>query len=566
MKPGRRTWGLPTRWDPPRVRRAVVPLLFLALGLAVTIVLWRGFVGERRAQFRAVMSRAAEDGREAVRDQVEGQLEALRRLAALWARFGHRPLEEWRADADMMLSQVPGLWRLAWIDSTRDEVWVASGAEPAALRRVGPGERAEMEELLAGARGPDRPRMEGPFPLGDGSGYRVYVPVHGASGVHGVLAATVDVEATLDPVFADSRLAVLVSWNGVPILRRGLPVDASLPWWEGAEGVVRLSLGPAWSVRHAPTATVYQAILTPLPNYLLYVGAFASFLMAALAYEMQLARSRARTLEVSYRDLDARMSETEEARQALRELNAELERRVDARTAELNEAIAELESFNYSVSHDLRSPLGAIQNLTAILQEDCQDALGESELELLDRVQGSASSAVEMMDGLLELSRMGRAELDVRDTDMEALARDAFAEAAAASDGGEGDFELAELPSARVDPAMMRVVWMNLLRNALKYSRDREKPRIQVGFHREPGATVYFVRDNGVGFDMRFAGKLFRAFERLHGREEFEGTGLGLAVVSRIVRRHGGRVWAEGEPGRGATFSFSVPRTEGGPA
>jgi signal transduction histidine kinase len=542
-----------------------VPGLFLALGLLATVVLWRGFVQERRTQFRALMAATSEDGRRAARERVEHQLQALRNVAALWARFGERPEDAWRADAEMLLDQVPGVKRLAWIDSSREAVWVASGGALASLRRVAPGERAEMEELLQGARVSERARMEGPFPFGDGFGYRVFVPVRRGDGIHGVLAATVDVEATLDPAFAGerSRFAIAVQWSGVPIYRRGEPALEGLSWWDGATGSLPLSLGPEWVMEHQPTEAVREAILTPLPNYLLYVGAFASFLMAALAYEMQLARRRARSLEVSYRDLDARMLETQDAQRALRDLNAELERRVRVRTHELDEAVAELESFNYSVSHDLRSPLGAIQNLTAILQEDCRDALGESELELLDRVQGSASSATEMMDGLLELSRMGRAELRLSPADMHELAREAFEEATAASELSEAQFELAGLPAASVDPPMMRVVWMNLLSNAVKYSRDSEKPRVQVGFHEQGGTHVYFVRDNGVGFDMRFADKLFRPFERLHGRDDFEGTGLGLAVVSRIVRRHRGRVWAEGEPGRGATFFFSLPAPDG---
>jgi len=168
-----------------------------------------------------------------------------------------------------------------------------------------------------------------------------------------------------------------------------------------------------------------------------------------------------------------------------------------------------------------------------------------------------------MMDGLLQLSRMGRAELERRPADMEALAREAYEEAAAAGELPDVDFSLESLPPARVDPAMMRVVWMNLLRNALKYTREREKPRIRVTGRQEDGELVYAVSDNGVGFDMRFAGKLFRVFERLHSREEFEGTGVGLAMVGRIVGRHGGRVSAEAEVDRGATFAFTVPAEPG---
>ena len=542
--------------------RRLLPLLFLALGLGATFLFWRGFVGERRAQFRASMATAAEVGHRSAQTQVESQLATLQQMAALWTRVEDQPRAAWRTEAELVMHRLPGVVRLAWIDSSDGAVWVASGSELARLRRVTPGERAEMRDLLDAARQSTTPRMEGPFPRGDGYAYRVFVPALGDAGAHGVLAATLDVEATLDPVFAGqaTRYALAVSWNGVEIFRRGKAAEVELPWWEGARSRLALSWGPAWELDYRPSPALHQAILTPLPNYLLYMGLFASFLLAALVYEMHLARRRARILDGSYRELDARLDELREAHQALRELNQRLEERVAERTAELHEAIRDLESFNDSVSHDLRSPLGAIQNLTAILQEDCQAALGEAELELLDRVQASASAALEMMDGLVEISRMGRTELRRRPTDMATLAREAFEEASAAAESS-ADLELAALPRSEVDPALMRLVWMNLMRNAVKYSRGREKPRVQVGFREEQGSTVYFVRDNGVGFDMRFVGKLFRVFERLHSRDEFEGTGVGLALVERIVRRHGGQVWAEGEPDRGACFFFRLPRS-----
>jgi signal transduction histidine kinase len=238
---------------------------------------------------------------------------------------------------------------------------------------------------------------------------------------------------------------------------------------------------------------------------------------------------------------------------------AELESKVRNRTAALEAANRELESFSYSVSHDLRAPLRAIDGYARMLEEDYAGRLDAEGRRLIEVVRGNASKMGQLIDDLLAFSRLGRQELLKQRIDMTALAREVVQELAP---GPRARIELADLPAAAADRALLKQAWLNLVGNALKYSAKRPDPCIELGARREAQATVYWIRDNGVGFDMRYAEKLFGVFQRLHSSEEFPGTGVGLAIVQRVVQRHGGRVWAEGRPGEGATFYFSLPNAD----
>ena len=234
----------------------------------------------------------------------------------------------------------------------------------------------------------------------------------------------------------------------------------------------------------------------------------------------------------------------------------EMELRVSERTAELEAANRELESFSYSVSHDLRAPLRAIDGYGRMLEEDYAAKLDAEGLRLLAVIRKSSLRMGVLIDDLLEFSRLGRKPLDRAAVDMEALARDAWTELGASA---AVQLTIGALPSANGDPALLRQVWINLLSNALKYSARQPSPRIEVAGERAGADLVYRVSDNGAGFDMRYYDKLFRVFQRLHREDEFPGTGVGLAIVQRIITRHGGRVWAEAEVGKGAKFSFALP-------
>lgn len=257
--------------------------------------------------------------------------------------------------------------------------------------------------------------------------------------------------------------------------------------------------------------------------------------------------------------IQAHVRQLELTQSEITALNAELETRVRRRTSELEASHKELEAFNYSVSHDLRAPLRAIDGFSQALLEDYRDKFDEEGRDHLDRVKAAANRMGELIDSLLTLSRLSRCEMEVRRVDLSAIAT----EVVEALRDGQPDraIEVTIQPdvSGECDPVLIRSVLENLFGNAWKFTGRTAEPRIEFGTTQVDGEHAYYVRDNGAGFDMAYSNKLFSAFQRLHGQAEFPGIGIGLATVSRIISRHGGRVWARGAPGVGATFFFTLP-------
>lgn len=262
------------------------------------------------------------------------------------------------------------------------------------------------------------------------------------------------------------------------------------------------------------------------------------------------AENRKKSIAITEHDITLQKISDEQIMQ----LNADLKMNI----TKLENANKELESFSYSISHDLRSPLRALNGYAKILEEDYGESLDNDAKRMLGAISSNAQKMGRLIDDLLEFARMGKNQVKKTSIHMADVVNNVIEDIKYAT-SCQTDFVINPLPDAYADNTLINQVWVNLISNAIKYSGKKSQPRVEIGFYRAQGEIVFYVKDNGAGFDMTFANKLFGVFQRLHSADDFEGTGIGLAIIHRVVTRHGGRVWAEGKIGEGATFYFTLP-------
>ncbi|MEA2660203.1 MAG: hypothetical protein QOF64_3023 [Candidatus Binatota bacterium] len=359
-------------------------------------------------------------------------------------------------------------------------------------------------------------------------------------------------DLTHDTIFVRNMRDVITYWNRGAEERYG---------WKREEAVGRVS--------HQLMQTIFPAPLEEINEKVLGTGHWEGELTHTKRDGMQFVVASRWALQrddagkpVAVLETNNDITERKRAEEEIRKLNAELEQRVTERTAELKATNKELEAFAYSISHDLRAPLRHMAGYAELLQKNASSILDEKSRRYMTMILEAAKRMGDLIDDLLAFSRIGRAETQKTVVSLEQLVKEALNEVRPETDGRNMDWTIGALPNLYGDRAMLRLALVNLVANAVKFTRKRPQPEIEIGcVDGKENEIVVFIRDNGVGFEMKYVNKLFGVFQRLHRAEEFEGTGIGLATVQRIIHRHGGRVWAEGLVDRGATFYFSLPKS-----
>jgi signal transduction histidine kinase len=326
--------------------------------------------------------------------------------------------------------------------------------------------------------------------------------------------------------------------------------------------IVLLVLLSSFCVAMLMSSAIRRAIAEPLDR----LAHTASVVSEERKYSLRAPRTNnGDELDNLIENFNQMLSQIEQNDAALREARDHLDQRVQERTIQLDAANKELEAFSYSVAHDLRAPIRKIAGFARIVVEDYGEQLNDEVRSHLDKVQDGAEQMATLVEGLLSLAKLGRQAISRKTVSLNSMVEEVARGLAGENSGRKIEWRITSLGSVECDYGLVNQVFVNLLSNALKYSRPREISTIEVGQMEIEGEQVFFVRDNGVGFDMKYADKLFGVFQRLHRTEEFEGTGVGLATVERIIRRHGGRIWVDAAPDKGATFFFTLGASPAAP-
>jgi len=539
------------------LRRYVIAGIVAVIGIAVSFLTWIRALEERKLDLANLLGSLADETAGAVEWQLEREMNALHGLAAFWQLHGLLEPGAWRTDTRMLLDHFPGIQWIAWVP--RDSVRIRFVARDSTAR-LDP--RVLSRAYL---------QLRSPAPAvtdrwSDAYQLDVFIPLHPRDR-QGLMAAEIRIDSTWMGHETPNPSMSLTTYSDrgdrVVLLRNDASKTA--PWM-----VLRRSLttpaGSTLRMELTPAAEYARQLATPWPHYFLFTGLVLSLALGGLLFQFLRLRDFSAALEHSNRDLDAQIEELSRRDRELRELNEALEQRVESRTSDLTEALREVETFSHSVSHDLRSPIGAILNFADVLGEDYGSRMDDEGRRLLERIQAAGDRANQLLNALVEFAASGATTHQPRPIDVKDVVQGAFAEALA-REGPSDDVRFvvdSEIPGAYADPTQVHRIFVNLIGNALKYSRGQERRELHVGGTPDTSHNTYWVRDNGPGFEPGRAPEIFEPFRKLQGGRT-EGTGLGLAIVAKVVRRTGGRTWAESDGKSGATFFFTLPASERNP-
>ncbi len=548
-----------TAWRRDVARERGAPLwLTIFVGVLVAtlaVALWQALIVQERAQIERTTVAQASSLKTEIKGLIEPRILALDRMAKRWEVRGKTPRAEWESDAKLLLAHQPGFQAIGWVDPSFHVRWIVplTGNEAARDLNLASGER--RRGALEAAR--DRRKVtltRSASLVKGGKGFLLYVPIFVAGEFDGFILGVFSFRGLLDTVLRNLApgYAITVFDGARKIYSRNTSGGRHDAGWVKETNIDLHGL--TWRLRVSPGSELLGKAQSSLPEVALAVALLMAVLVTLTVHLAQTARLRATQTEGVNRKLENEIAERKRAEAMVRSLNAELEKRVVG----VGAANQELEAFTYSVSHDLRAPLRAMDGFSQALLEDYADKLDAEGRDYLKRVRAASVHMGRLVDDLLQLSRTGRAELERTTVDLSKLARATSVELRKTKPDREVTFDIAPGVVAKGDPRLLPIVLENLLGNAWKFTSKHPEARIEFGVTKEDGRPVYYVRDDGAGFEMAYADKLFKPFQRLHSADKFEGNGIGLATVARIVRRHGGRVWADSAVEKGTTVYFTL--------
>ena len=520
--------------------------LFVALVVGFgTVRLWQTLKQHDVTQ----VARIAESESYAARSQLirnfEVVLSSLDMVQTYWSTVAQLPPEQWSEEAGVDAENFVGVNLLLWEDPVAGVRFLRDEQSPDFRHQPDADEWERHRALLNRASRAGKNTMAGPFKDLEGNPYFEVYLSGTQSAARGVLAASIDTNTLLGRLLLDESpgYAVQVFWGDVLLFQRG-EAGENLPASWTREGFVKSSTGALWRIVHVPLAGFAETVASPAIDYLLLLGLVIAVLMAALTFENWRAHSRAAAAEVAER--------------RLAELNRNLELEIASRTKELANRTSDLQTITDSVAHDLRNPLNVIGVNVQLFQAKFKDVLTPESAVVLQRLTPAVHQMAEILDRMLGLSRVAHSTFQPESLNMNGLVRAVFDGLIASEPAPSVQFEMEDLPKAHADRKLVKMLLMNLLGNALKYTRQKDPRRIRVSFERTEFGGTYRIEDNGIGFDSDSTDRLFEAFQRMSDVNRTEGIGLGLAIAARVVGRHGGRIWASGKPGEGATFFFTL--------
>ncbi|MEX2496134.1 MAG: HAMP domain-containing sensor histidine kinase [Woeseia sp.] len=523
--------------------RLIIAAVLTLLLAFLTVQAWGLLRDTENSKIALIVEAESYTTRSRLIRQIDAMLEGLRGVHDYWAAHASEPPDQWPAYQGAGLEQFGGLERLAWIDEARGRQFLRTAGQPSLDVEPGPDQRRVMERLRGAAAGVPGEAMVGPD-AGD-EGNRIRVVINRAQ-VSGLMVAELHAPAMLGAMLRDESpgYAIAVRWRDQTIFSRDTAAVDIPGHWTRA-GRIRTSMGALLEVVHTPTAELAASMVTPTLAAVLPLGLAVSILVGLLICENG---------RVNLRAMAARQAELK-----LGALNKGLEAQVAERTEELTKLNADLVTITESVTHDLRTPLNSISINHALVEHHVGgDIKGEARVAF-GRITTGVRHMAEILERVVGLSLATHSTFERQTLSMKTLVAEEFEKLRSVQPGPPVFLELGEIPKVEADDTLVRILVLNLLDNALRYTRDKDPRRISVSGETRSGTIViYCVRDNGCGLDAEDAKRIFAPFEKSANAGKSDGMGLGLAIAERIVKRHGGRIWAEGIKGEGAAIYFTL--------